>query len=371
MTDDGSISVGIVGTSWWVDAMYLPALAAHPRARVTAICGRTSETTRQMADRWQIPRTYAEYAALLDDDDLDAVIVATRNDSHYPITMRALEAGKHVLCEKPLALRYAQARQMAEFADQQGVKHMVPFTYRYMPTTRYLKELIEGGYIGRPYHLNLRYYTGYGRDGRYLWRFDTGKAGSGAVGDIGSHFLHLAEWLFGPITALTCQLGRMVPRPPLDPDGAPYQQADDTALLLLVFANGAHGVIHASTVAYEDTHFGQTHHMEFHGSGGTLYSVTDWDRVQRVSGARKGEGAVRELPIPDHIWGGARRDTVHNTYRDVFRTQHWMARAFITAIADDRPLSPSFHEGARVQRLIEAALLSDRSQAQVLVESIV
>src|SRR6476620_3316917 len=102
---------------------------------------------------------------------------------------------------------------------------MAPFTYSYGPTARYRKELIDGSYIGRPYHLNMRYYTGYGRESAYLWRFDVGKAGSGAVGDIASHFLYLAQLFFGNVLAVTCRLGRAVARPPLDPHGQPYQQA--------------------------------------------------------------------------------------------------------------------------------------------------
>ena len=152
--------------------------------------------------------------------------------------------------------------------------------------------------------------------------------------------------------------------------------AEDTAIVTLTFANGAQGVIHATTLAYEDTPFGQTHHMEFHGSEGTLYHFIDWDRVQRVSGARQGEGPVRELAVPERIWGDVRRDTVHNTYRDIFRREEFMTREFVTLVAEgkpvaeSRPLRPDFHDGALVQRLLEAAVLSDKERRWVAVESI-
>jgi predicted dehydrogenase len=365
-----AVSVGVIGTSWWADAMHLPALKNHPEARITALCGRNADNARKVAERWGIPQVFTDYNAMIESGQIQALVVSTANDSHYAITMKALEAGLHVLCEKPLALTYADARRMAAFADQQKVKHLVPFTYSYMPTARYLKELIDSGYIGKPYHLNLRYYTGYGRGSDYMWRFDAGKAGSGAVGDIGSHFLYLAYWFFGEIKSITCQLGYLGTRSTVDPDGKPYPQADDVAFLLLTFANGAQGVIHVTTMGYEDTPFGQTHHMEFHGSAGTLYNFTDWDTIQRVSGARAGEGPLRELPIPDHIWAGARHDTVHNTYRDVFRTQDWMTRQFITGVVEDKPLRPNFHDGAYIQRLLEAALKSAAERRQVDVEEI-
>ena len=350
--------------------MYLPALADHPLGRVTAVCGRDPDRAREIAKRWDIPHVYTDYEPMIESGRIQALIVATRNDSHYPIAIKALQAGLHVLCEKPLALAYKEAAEMAALANAEGVVHMVPFTYRYMPTARYIKELLEGGYIGRPYHLNMRYYTGYGRTGDYSWRFDADKAGSGAVGDIGSHFLYLAQWYFGDITGVSSTFGRLVDREPINPEGNRYEQAEDTAIVALTFASGAQGVIHATTLAYEDTPFGQTHHMEFHGSEGTLYHLIDWDTVQRVSGARQGEGPVRELTVPERIWGDVRRDTVHNTYRDIFRRQEFMTREFVTAVAEKKPLRPDFHDGALVQRLLEAAVLSDKEKRWVAVESI-
>ncbi len=92
--------------------------------------------------------------------------------------------------------------------------------------------------------------------------------------------------------------------------------------------------------------------------------------MQRVSGARQGEGAVRELSVPERIWGDVRRDTVHNTYRDIFRREEFMTRDFVTAVALNRPIRPDFHDGAMVQRLLEAAVLSDKEGRRVAVESI-
>jgi len=365
-----TVKVGVVGTSWWADAMYLPALKAHPQAEVVAICGRNPDKAREMAERWGIPLVYTDYEAMIASGQIEAIIISTSNETHFPITMRAIEAGLHVLCEKPLGLNYGQAKVMAEAAAAKGVKHLTPFTYGYMPTARYLKELIHSGYIGQPYHLNLRYYAGYGRKGDYMWRFDQSKAGAGAVGDIGSHFMYLASLFYGAITGVYCQLGFTVPRPAVDPEGNSYPVADDQAIITLTFANGAQGVIHVSTLAYEDTPFGQTHQMEFHGSEGTLYSYTDWDKVQEVRGARVGEGAPRDLPIPERIWNGVRHDTVHNTYKDIFRTQDFMARQFITAIAEGTELHPDFHDGTVIQRVIDAAVLSNREKRWVAVEEI-
>ena len=101
---------------------------------------------------------------------------------------------------------------------------MVPFTYSFMPATRYLRELIMDGYLGQPYHLNMRYYGGGGRKPGYLWRFDTRRGGTGALGDIGSHFLYIARLLFGEIVQVRAQLDRLINRPNLDPDGMEYPE---------------------------------------------------------------------------------------------------------------------------------------------------
>ena len=363
------VRIGVVGTSWWTDAMYMPAMANHPHANVCAVVGRNLDRAREFAKQWNVPSAYGSLEELLANEPIDAVLIVSSNKHHYPITMTAIEHDLHVLCEKPLAMNYTEAIHMAEAADKAGLKTMVPFTYRFMPTARYLKELIEQGYIGRPYHLNMRYYTGYARDGKYMWRFDLDESGSGVAGDLGTHWLYLADWFYGEVKAIMAMLGHQVSRDSR-PDGKSYDTADDSAVMMLEFENGAQGVLHVTALAYEDTPFGQTHHMEFHGSGGTLYSFTDWDKTQSVSGARVGEGAVRELPIPDHIWGNARRDYVPYTYKDIFREHDFMARGFVSAIANDASVEPTFRDGARIQRYLQAAILSAQEGRRVEVKEI-
>jgi predicted dehydrogenase len=363
------VRIGIAGTSWWADSMYLPALADHPLADVRAIAGTRPEHTREFAAKWGIPAPYDTAEAMLEAEPLDAVIVATPNRSHFPIAQAALERGLHVLCEKPVGMSSAEARRLADLAAAKGVTTMVPFTYKNMPGMRYLKELLDEGYIGQPYHLNMRYFTGYGRSGEYMWRFDLDVAGAALAGDLGSHVAYYASWLFGEVESVTAEFGANVPRANR-PDGSDYPRGEDSAILLLRFANGATGNLHVSSVAHEPSSFDQLQAVELHGSAGTLHHVNDWNRRQVVSGARSDEGAVHELPIPDHCWGGAPRDDVHETYKHVFRHQEAQARAFVSAAAEGRPVKPDLADGLAVQRIVDAAVRSANEGRRVRIAEI-
>ena len=354
-----TIRVGVIGTSWWADAMYLPALAAHPDAQVVAVCGRRPEVAAALAATWNIPQWFVDPTRMFEQVELDAVVIATSNDSHHELTLAALERGLHVLCEKPLALNADQAAVMVEQALITQAITMVPFTYHYMPVNQFVKRLITTGYVGRPLHINLRYYTGFGFDTAYSWRFDRDIAGAGIIGDLGSHWIHLARWLLEDTeTSVSAVASTFVERGPR-PGGQPYTQLEDSAVLTVRYTSGAYGVLQVSSVCHEQTPLGQTHHLEVHGDAGTIYATCDWDTVQEVRGVQMGDGSgAKVLQIPDDIWNGVRHDTVHNTYRDVFRNTNAMTRAWITAIRDRAQVEPGFSEGLAVQRVIDAAVRS-------------
>lgn len=357
MSTSADVRVGLVGTSWWAEAMYLPALATHPIGRITALCGRDAERTGNVATNWSIPNHFTDWTAMLD-SGIDAVIVASPNESHYAITMAALERGLPVLCEKPLGMTVAEARDMAQTADDHGLATMVPFTYRFMPTNQFVKRLIDSGYVGTPYQLSMRYFAGYARDGAYAWRFDEAKAGSGILGDLGSHWLDMSRWFLGEVTAISAHRDCFVPRAPR-PDMSSYTQVEDSAVILARFESGALATLQVSAVCWEGTPFGQIHELDLHGSDGTLHALNDWTTVQEVRGVRAGEsGPAQPLEIPDDIWNGAPRSSVHDTYRYVFRRTEAMTRGWVTAVAEGRKTEPDFSTGARIQQLVAAALAS-------------
>ncbi|MCE7989546.1 MAG: gfo/Idh/MocA family oxidoreductase [Caldilinea sp. CFX5] len=135
-----AIRIGVIGTSWWADLGHLPFLTSDDRAKVVAICGRHRERAQAMAAKYRIPQVFTDYHELIAKGDVQAVAILTPDDEHFAMTMAALDAGLHVLCEKPLARNAAHAKQMYERAEAQGVRHMTYFTWRWLPHYRYLRD---------------------------------------------------------------------------------------------------------------------------------------------------------------------------------------------------------------------------------------
>ncbi|HZO88730.1 MAG TPA: Gfo/Idh/MocA family oxidoreductase [Chthonomonadaceae bacterium] len=346
------VRVGVVGTSWYADWMHLPSLKSRPEAEIAALCGRNRERAAALAAKYSIPRIFSNYQEMIGQADLDALVVAAPDDLHYPITMQALEAGLHVLCEKPLALTVAQAGEMARKAEASGVRNMVFFTSRWLPTHRYLKELVAEGFIGRCFHCSIQHFMGYGRSGQYNWRFDSARA-HGVLGDLGSHAIDLARWYVGDIARVSAHLTTHVERP--GPDGSGQAAASDSVLLALEFVNGAQGIIHVSVVA----HVGEREiqqRIELHGEGGTLEAGPALKGME-IRGVRQGEVAFQPLPVPDRLWEGADRSDPFS----VFTTQPVGDRYFIEAIRKGQPVAPDFTDGLKVQEVMAAAIESHQN----------
>ena len=355
------VRVGMVGTSWWADLMHLPSVKSHPRAKLVAICGRNRDRRAEMAAKYEIPHAYSNYREMIDQGNLDALVIVTPEDLHYPITMAALDAGLHVMCEKPLALNARHAKAMYEAAEAAGVVHMIMFPYRWTPYSQRLRTLIGEGYIGRCFHYSFRYLGEYGRLAQYEWRFDGDRA-NGIVGDLGSHAIDLARWLVGDVSKVSAHLGVYVDRP--GPEGGPLNPGNDAAVMLLQFENGAQGVIQLSAVAHVADR-GQQHQFVLHGEGGTLevavcFAGTEAGMV--IRGARLDSDRFETLAVPDDLWGEVdRTDFLSSLVPSRFVTDSIGDRLFIDAILKDSPASPSFYEGWKAQEVVDAAIESHRS----------
>ena len=358
------VRIGVVGAGGWADLLHLPALTSHPRAEVVAICGRTRARAEAMAQKYAIPQVFTDYHELIERGGLQALVVVTPDDLHYPITMEALDAGLHVLCEKTLALNAAQAKAMYDKAEAAGRKHMVLFTSRWIPPYSYVRQLIDDGYLGRCLHCHLLYIGEYGRPADYGWRFDR-THGNGILGDLGSHMIDLARWYVGEIARVSAHLHTFIDRP--GPDGQPLDAANDSALLLLEFANGAQGMIHVTAVAHVRGR-GQDQQIRLYGEGGTL-ELDVVNAAVALQGARQDADQFSALPVPDALWGDVDLSGSYIPRLNEFFTKAPVAdRAFIDAIIEDRPVSPNFYDGYKVQQVIDAAIASHERGCWVAIE---
>jgi predicted dehydrogenase len=352
------VRVGVVGTSEWADWIYLSSLATHPRAQLAALCGRDQARAGEVAAKHGIPQVFADYNEMIARGGLDALIVASPDDLHHQITMAALDAGLHVLCEKPLALTAAQAKQMYTRAEVAGVVHMAMFTYHWFPAYQYLHELVGQGYIGQPYDADLTFVMGHARNLAYQWRFD-GQRANGALGDLGSHAFYIVRWLLGDIVAVTARLATFVPRP--GPDGAPGTPTNDSALLLLECASGAQVSVRVSAADHTLGHWAR-HQIALYGQAGTLEA----DAFQAALRGARAPGTEAELlPVPERLLGAGDRT---DPFDPIF-SRSAGARAFVDAIVEGRAVGPTFFDGLKAQEAIDAALESHRSGRRVVLAS--
>src|SRR6185295_3588898 len=195
------IGIGIIGCGGITLQNHLPGLALCPEAQVLALCDNDPAVLERASQQSGIETTSTDYRELLKRDDIHAVIIATPNVVHAPIALAAIAAGKHVLCEKPIAMNTIEAMQMYQAAEQAGVRHMTAFTYRFVPAMRYLAHLVKTGALGQPYHYRSCRLQDWGN--RPLgWRQQSKLAGTGELGDMLSHRIDFAHSLMGRIDRL-------------------------------------------------------------------------------------------------------------------------------------------------------------------------
>ncbi len=359
-----TVRIGVIGTSSWIENFHLPAIRSHSGAQLRAICGRRSDRADELAKKYNCDSVYTDYEIMLRTGDLDAVIVATPDDLHYPVTIKALENRLHVLCEKPFARSAEQAREMYEKAEDAGVKHMVMFNHRWFPVFAYLKQLVAEGFLGKPYFGHFHWITDWFADpnDQYWWFFDSNRS-RGVASGVGSHMIDLAQWLFGDIVSVSASLSKFVDR-----SGASDlpQDVNDSALILAEFANGANGTIHCSTVSRLGSkimHQGQV--LLLHGSDGTLEVRADlWSSsppTTEIIGYRREGNSTGVLDIPTSFYGDSNKEIA----LDVFMHNSVGTRLFIDSILNDRAIEPSFEDGYRAERVIDAAFRSHETGSKI------
>ncbi|MFJ5837931.1 Gfo/Idh/MocA family protein [Streptomyces shenzhenensis] len=332
------------------------------RPVLAAICGRDGAAVRAAADRHGWAAAETDWRALIARDDVDLIDICTPGDSHAEIALAALAAGKHVLCEKPLANTVAEATAMtraAEEAEARGQVAMVGFNYRRVPATALARRMVAEGRIGTLRHVRVSYLQDWLVDPQspLTWRLRKEQAGSGSLGDLGAHIVDLAQYVAGErlagVSALTETFVRQRPLAGGPAAGTGEVTVDDAALFTGRFAGGALASFEATRYA---TGRKNSLRIELNGERGSL--AFDLERLNELSyhdGTEPGAHAgFRRILVtePDHPYLEAWWPPGHGLgYEHTFVHQ---ARDLVHGIAEGRAPEPSFADGLQVQRVLAA-----------------
>jgi predicted dehydrogenase len=338
---------GLIGYGSWAQRLHIPSIAMSAGATLAAVCGPDEGRARQLASEHGARLGTADYRAVIARPDVDAVLIASPNDTHAQIAIAAARAGKAVLCEKPLATTLADARRMTAAVREAGVTGMVAFTWRNVPAAQLAQATVASGGLGRLFHV-----AGYLLHGRWLaldtrrpWRFDRRRAGSGILGDLAVHVFDLLEMITGQaITRVCAGLATFGPKP----DVAGQQPVFDDGQILLEFAGKTRGTVRVSRVAasagrppYPEMHSG----IEIYGEKGAL--IHELHRHSGLELRRPGE-AARLLDAPDPLPAS---DDEWVVTREIGRRQ---IERFAAAVLAKRPAEPDFTSGLRAQAVVDA-----------------
>jgi len=380
-----SLGVGMVGYAFmgaahsqaWRTAPHVFDLPLRPVLAV--LCGRDPGATAAAAERYGFAGTETDWRALLERDDVQLIDVCTPGDSHAEISVAALEAGKHVLCEKPLANTMAEAESMAAAAGRaqaRGVRSMVGFNYRRVPALALARELIASGRVGEIRHVRASYLQDWLTDPAFplTWRLQREHAGSGALGDLGAHIVDLAQYLTGQLIAgVSGAAATFVPTRPIQGGGGATPPGttppgttgpvtgpvtvDDAVAFTARLESGA-------LASFEATRFATGRknalRIEVNGSGGSL--AFDLERLNELEFYDEAEDAAtagfRRILVtePGHPYLSAWWPPGHVLgWEHTFTHQ---VRDLVTAIGQGTDPEPSFADGLQVQHVLQAVSAS-------------
>ena len=374
-----SLGVGMVGYAFMGAAHSQAWRTAHRffdlplRPDMAVLCGRDAAAVEAAARKLGWRSVETDWKQLLSRDDVGLVDVCTPGDTHAEIAIAALDAGKHVLCEKPLANSVAEARAMvaaAERARAAGVRSMVGFNYRRVPAVSLARRLVAEGRIGQVRHVRAQYLQDWIVDPEFplVWRLQAEKAGSGALGDIGAHIVDMAQFVIDDrlsgVSALTETFVKERPLPAaasgLSASGGTERgpvTVDDAALFLGRFGGGA-------VASFEATRFATGRknaiRLEVNGSAGSLaFDFESMNELWFYDGAEDPETAgFRRILVtePTHPYAGAWWPPGHLLgYEHSFTHE---VVDLITDLAADRDPTPSFADGLQVQLVLDAVARS-------------
>ena len=363
--DDPVVRVGVLGAGAWARGAHLPGYRRDPRCRVVAIADVEIDRARDAAREFDVPVVTADPCEVVTRDDLDVIDICTPSHTHFELAWAALEAGKHVLCEKPVAYDYRDTRRARDLARTKNLKTKVGLTFRYSPAMRYMRELVAGGFIGTPFIFN-----GYEQNSQWLdpttplRQVDPDADQSilqvSSLEGYGAPIIDLAHLLVGgDLTQVVGTMRNFIPERMVRATGRMMRMnIDDGDIFLGEFANGALCSVQTSFVTV-----GNYPGIEarLYGSQGALICrlVEEAGICETLRAATPDQVEFRELDIPARCYppGGTRRES----WRTLFYAN--LISSFIGEIlAGDGSNEGDFGDGAWVQEVINAAEQSFRER---------
>jgi predicted dehydrogenase len=358
-----TVRVGIIGVGWG-SVVQTPAFRAVPEYEVVALCSRRPERVAEAGERLGIADTSTDWETFVRRDDLDVISVCTPVGLHAEQTIAAVQAGKHVLVEKPQALTGDDARRMLDAAEAAGVAHAVCFEGRYERDRARVAELVQYGFVGQPYFAQASTVADYwhptrGLQSEWMYRIDEG---GGYLMGMSSHDIDYLSYLLGEPEAVCADVRSSVPRRPRA-DGSEIEvDADDTSVLLIRMTSGALVTISASVVGLLHSR----HDLELLGSDGTI--VVDgpiMGGAPRIRVAAVGDDALRDVS-PSERMPRSGIELPRRRAATAIRSLALMLEDWLPALdGNPTPGVPTLHDGWRVQRVVDAARRSSAGEGWV------
>jgi predicted dehydrogenase len=377
------IGAGMIGAAHAAGyRTYLPRVEGLS-ARLDTVCDANGELAAQLARNWGFARTVANWRAVIDDPEIGIVSVCLPNFLHTEVTQAALNAGKHVLCEKPLALTAHEARGTFELARKSPGKSGTVFNYRRIPAIADIRARVHASELGEPIQILVFYQCDYAADPLlpHSWRYEFDRAGPGALLDVGTHAVDLARFMFGDVAEVTGAVSTISIKERFLPAAATTGHGhvalsetkakvdnDDVMSALLRFRNGAQGFLAASRVAVGT---GNRIQVEVYGTKGTArFSNETPTHYDLAVLAEKGPAPfTRMINRPSSPYVGALAAVPHDLapigYAESFG---FMIHEFLTAIAEDKPFeNGSIEDGYRAAAVLDAIQKASVTNAPVAV----
>jgi len=337
------------------------------RPVLQAVCGRDQTKASEFAVRWGFESIETDWKALIERRDIDVVDIAAPNDTHAQIAVAAAEAGKMILCEKPLARTVAEAEQMVRAVEHWHVANMVWYNYRRVPAITLAKQLIDEGRLGRVFHYRSKFLQDWtisaelSQGGPALWRLDAKIAGSGVTGDLLAHCIDTAQWLNGPMRTVSALTETFIKERQHQQSGKREPvHIDDASAFLARFENG-------SLATFEATRYARGHKalytFEINGENGSLaWDLEDLHRLQyfdyRDEGRLRGWRSIHitegEHPYMKHWWVPGLQIGYEHTF------VHQLAD-FISGLSSNHAPSPTFRDALATEYVVDAVLKSGQS----------